>query len=59
MNWCEICKSRYTWDCEDEMETGRTKCADFEIDLSALRKEDRELIQKFAIAHLLMREEQT
>lgn len=58
MNYCEICKSRHTWDCEDEIETGRTKCADFEIDLSALDKKDRELIQKFAIAHLLMREEQ-
>ena len=35
MNYCEICKSRHTWDCEDEIETGRTKCADFDLDLSA------------------------
>ena len=59
MNYCEICKSRHTWDCEDEIETGRTKCADFDLDLSALNKKDREQIQKMEIAFLLMREEQT
>ena len=59
MNCCEICKSRYTWDCEEEIETGRTKCADFDLDLSAFDDKDREQIQNFAIAYLLMMEEQT
>ena len=59
MNYCEICKSRHTWDCEDEIETGRIKCADFDLDISALNKEDREQIQKMEIAFLLMREAET
>ena len=35
MNYCEICKYRHTWDCQDEIETGRTECKDFKIDLSS------------------------
>lgn len=47
MNYCEICKYRHTWDCLDEIETGRTECKDFEIDLSSDKV-------KAAILHLLV-----
>lgn len=47
MNYCEICKYRHSWDCEDEIETGRTECKDFEIDLSSDKV-------KAAILHLLV-----
>lgn len=57
MDYCAICKSRHTWDCEDEREAGRIQCGDFEIDFSALNTEDKDIIQKIAIAHLLMKEE--
>lgn len=35
MNYCEICKYRHTWDCQDEIETGRTECKYFKIDLTS------------------------
>lgn len=55
MDYCAICKSRHTWDCEDERETGRTRCGDFEIDFSALDPDDKAMIQKIVIAHLMMK----
>ena len=35
MNYCEICKYRHTWDCQDEIETGRTECKDYKKDLTS------------------------
>ena len=55
MSLCEICKSRHTWDCDDEV--GRRKCANFELDLSALDEKDREEIQRLAMAYLMLRGE--
>ena len=55
MDFCQYCKSRHTWDCEDERETGRTRCSDFELDFNALDSEDKKAIQKLVIAHLMMK----
>lgn len=45
MNYCEICKYRFF--CKDEIEKGKTKCKDFEIDLSSDKVEA-------AILHLVV-----
>ena len=56
MDYCKICRSRHTWDCEDERESGRTFCGDFEIDFSALSSKDKAAVQRIVMAYLLMKE---
>ena len=56
MNYCDICKNRHTWDCEDERETGRTKCDDFELDFDAIDPETKRMTQNIALASLLLKE---
>lgn len=56
MDYCSICKSRNTWDCEDERETGRTKCDDFELDFNAIPDETKRMAQNIALASLMLKE---
>lgn len=56
MNFCSVCKSRHTWDCEDERETGRTRCSDFELDFSALDLDDKKKIEKLIVSYLAAKE---
>ena len=58
MDYCSICKSRHTWDCEDERETGRTRCDNFEMDFSALDEDTKIMLEKIAIAHLFIKEKE-
>ena len=58
MDYCSICKSRNTWDCEDERETGRTKCDDFDLDFNAISDEKtKHLVQNIVLASLMLKEE--
>lgn len=56
MDYCSICKSRNTWDCEDERETGRTRCDDFELDFNAIPYETKRMAQNIALASLMLKE---
>lgn len=57
MDYCSICKSRNTWDCEDERETGRTRCDDFELDFNAIPDETKRMAQNIVLAALMLKEE--
>lgn len=59
MDYCDFCKSRHTWDCEDERETGRKRCNDFELDFDALDPADKEKIQKLIISYLILKDEES
>ena len=55
MDYCSICKSRNTWDCEDERETGRTKCDDFDLDFNAISDETKHMVLS-VLASLMLKE---
>ncbi len=57
MDYCSICKLRNTWDCEDERETGRTKCDDFDLDFNAISNETKHMVQNIVLASLMLKEE--